>query len=126
MSKKVLIIDDDFTFQKTMKSRLEALSYVVESATDGEKGLEMAISGKPDLILLDIKMPKLEGIDLLKRLRENKDVPEMPVLITSNLSTIDHVSEGVTLGIKGYIIKSNETLDTIMREVDAILNPQTK
>jgi len=124
MSKKVLIIDDDFTFQKVMTSRLQAMSYDVVSAVDGEKGLEMAISEKPDLILLDIRLPKIEGIELLKKLRENKNVPEMPVLITSNLSTIDNVSDGVLLGIKGYIVKSDETLDTIMRQVDSILNPQ--
>lgn len=124
MSKKVLIIDDDFTFQKVMTSRLQAMSYDVVSAVDGEKGLEMAISEKPDLILLDIRLPKIEGLELLKKLRQNKNVPEMPVLITSNLSTIDNVSDGVLLGIKGYIVKSDETLDTIMRQVDSILNPQ--
>lgn len=120
--KKILIIDDDPIFQKAMSVKLELLTYQVITASDGEEGLSKTISEKPDLILLDIKMPKLDGIGFLKKLRVSKDVPSIPILITSNLSTIDKISEGVSLGIKGYIIKSNETLDTITKEVETILN----
>lgn len=120
--KKILIIDDDPIFQKAMSVKLELLTYQVITASDGEEGLSKTISEKPDLILLDIKMPKLDGIGFLKKLRASKDAPSIPILITSNLSTIDKISEGVSLGIKGYIIKSNETLDTIVKEVETILN----
>ncbi|MDO8569706.1 MAG: response regulator [bacterium] len=120
--KKILIIDDDATFQKAMSAKLELLTYQVITASDGEEGLTKAVSEKPDLILLDIKMPKLDGIGFLKKLRASEKVPNIPILITSNLSTIDKISEGVSLGVKGYIIKSNESLDTIIKEVETILN----
>lgn len=126
MSKKVLIIDDDLTFQKVMKTKLESLTYEVVSAYDGEEGLNKAISEKPNLMLLDIRMPKMDGISMLKKLRANKDIPPIPVFITSNMSTTDHISDGVTLGVNGYIIKSNETLDTIIKEVEGLLDPVTK
>lgn len=125
MKKTILIIDDDITFIKTMTPRLEGMGYRAIGATDGEKGFTAATTENPDLILLDIRMPALDGIGFLKKFREHqKGMPEIPVIITSNLSTMDYVSEGVTLGVKGYIVKSDETLDTIMREVDSILNPR--
>lgn len=126
MNKTILIIDDDETFQKVMSAKLESINYKVINARNGEDGFKSAVSQKPDLILLDIRMPKLDGMEFLRRLRLVKDIPEIPVIITSNLSTMDYVSEGVTLGVKGYIIKSNEKLDTIAEEVESILNPKSK
>ncbi len=121
--KKILIIDDDLTFQKTMSSKLVTMNYEVESAYDGEEGLKMALANKPDLILLDIMMPKMDGLTVLKGLKSNKDLPTIPVLITSNLTSFDKISEGVALGVRGYIIKSNESLDTIANQVEFILKP---
>ncbi len=119
--KKILIIDDDQVFQKTMTAKLELLTYETASAVDGEEGLSKVVSERPDLILLDIKMPKLDGIGFLKKLRENTNAPKIPILITSNLSSIDRISEGVALGVRGYIIKSDETLDTIVKQIEDIL-----
>ena len=123
MSKKILIIDDDKTFQKVMSDKLKSLNYEITSAMDGEEGLKMALEGKPDLVLLDIKMPKLDGIDFLKALKAKKDVDPISVLITSNLGTVEQISEGIALGVKGYIIKSNESLDTIVKEVEDVFKP---
>jgi len=122
--KKILIVDDDMTFQTTMTAKLRSLGYEVLCAADGEEGLEKAEHEKPDLILLDIKMPKLDGISMLKKLQANKNMNErVPVIITSNLSTIDTISEGIALGVKGYIIKSEESLDSIAMSVEKALNP---
>ena len=118
--KKILIVDDDMTFQKTMSTKLQLLTYEVTSAVDGEEGLSKVNSEKPDLILLDMKMPKLDGIGFLKKLQERNDIPKIPVLITSNLSSIERISEGVAFGVRGYIIKSDETLDTIVKQVENI------
>ena len=121
--KKILIVDDDPTFIKVIHDKLSSVGYDVSSAKDGEEGLKMALEGKPDLVLLDIKMPKLDGIGFLKALKEKKDVEPVPVLITSNLGTVDQISEGIALGVKGYIIKSNESLDTIVKEVENVFKP---
>lgn len=122
MTKKILIIDDDVTFQKAMAAKLELLTYQVITAGDGEEGLTKAVSEKPDLILLDIRMPKLDGIGFLKKFKDSQNGPQIPILITSNLSTMDKISEGVSFGVRGYIIKSDETLDTIIKEVETVLN----
>lgn len=121
MAKKILIIDDDITFQKAISMKLESLKYDVIGSIDSEDGFNKAILEKPDLILLDIIMPKMNGIEFLKKFREhNKGLSNTPVLITSNTSTLDNISEGVTLGVKGYIVKSNENLDNIAEEVRMI------
>ena len=123
--KKVLIIDDDATFQKTITETLKAISLDVISAFDGAEGLARALTEKPDLILLDIKMPKLGGLDFLKQLQEKSGGSQpIPVLITSNISSAENISEGVALGIKGYIVKSDESLDTIVGHVQALLAPK--
>lgn len=120
--KKVLVIDDDVTFQLTMGQKLKECGYAVATALDGEAGLKEATEGKPDLILLDIKMPKLDGLSLLRELQEGKSEAErIPVFITSNLPTLENISEGVTLGIKGFIVKSDESLDTIMTALKSVL-----
>lgn len=123
--KKVLVIDDDVTFQLTMATKLKEGGYEAISALDGEAGLLKVREEKPDLILLDINMPKLDGIGFLHQLsKEHGDTDVIPVFITSNLSAIDKISEGVALGIKGYILKSGESLDTILAAVDSALKPQ--
>lgn len=125
--KKILIIDDDHAFQKTLTEALRALSYEVESAYDGEEGLIKAQTLLPDLVLLDIKMPKLDGLAMLKELQaEKKDGEKVAVIITSNSSLLDNISEGLELGVKGYIIKSNESLATIVKTVESTLNPKTR
>lgn len=105
-----------------MSDKLEMLTYQVVTASDGEEGLSKAILEKPDLILLDVKMPKLDGIGFLRKLKATENTVKIPIIITSNLSTIDKISEGVALGIKGYIIKSTETLDTIAKEIETTLS----
>ncbi len=126
MKTTILIIDDDITFQKAMAAKLESLTYRVLPALDGEDGLAKAVSEKPDLILLDIKMPKLDGFSLLKKFNANTDIPKIPVLITSNLSTFEQISEGVALGVRGYIIKSETTLGAIVTQIEAVLRPSTR
>ena len=125
--KKILIIDDDVTFQLTMSTKLKEAGFAVLSSLDGEAGLGQAIAEKPDLILLDIKMPKLDGIGFLKQLQEHNAGKKMvPVFITSNLSGLDKISEGVELGVKGYIVKSDESLDTILSAVQGELTKHTE
>ena len=119
--KTILIIDDDAVFQKTIKTKLEGLSYKVTLASDGEDGLSMVETDRPDLILLDIMMPKMNGIDFLKQLKLKKEFANIPIIITSNIETPEKIGEGTSLGIRAYIIKSNETLETIVGEIQGLL-----
>ena len=119
--KKILIVDDDKTFQKIIKDTLEPLGYIVVEAYDGEEGLKVVKKEKPNLILLDIVMPKMGGMEFLKILNKNKDQDQIPILISSNLSGISMVEEGIKLGIRGYIVKSEESLKTIINNIQLII-----
>jgi two-component system, OmpR family, response regulator VicR len=122
--KKILVIDDEPVFSKMIEEGLGTTNYEIHAAQDGEDGLKKVEELKPDLILLDIMMPKLDGMGFLKKLNEVHGKGAVPVVITSNLSTITKISEGLALGVRGYIIKSNESIQTIAHTIDNILEPK--
>lgn len=114
--KKILVVDDEAYFAKTIEAALDSKKYKVITAGDGEEGLKMIEKESPDAVLLDINMPKMNGIEVLKKL----DTKKVPVIITSNLSSKQTISEGVALGVRGYIIKSNESASTIASTIDGL------
>jgi CheY-like chemotaxis protein len=122
--KKILVIDDEPIFPKMIREGIDTTKYEVLEAADGEEGLKKVEEIQPDLILLDIMMPKLDGMAFLKKLNEVHGKGVIPVVITSNLSTITKISEGLALGVRGYIIKSNESVQTIAHTIDSILEPK--
>lgn len=124
MTKKILIIDDDRIFSKILKDGLIAGGdgkYEVVNAFDGEEGFEVALREKPDLIMLDMMMPKVTGIEFLRKYRKEEAGRNTPVIVETQLSDLERMSEGVELGVRGYIIKSDYSLDTILRQVEDIL-----
>lgn len=124
MTKKILIIDDDKIFAKILRDGLIAGGsgkYEVFTAFDGEEGLIMAEKERPDLIMLDMMMPKVTGIEFLKKIRGEDWGKDTPVIIETQLSDLGKMSEGVELGVSGYIIKSDYSLDTILRQVEDVL-----
>jgi CheY-like chemotaxis protein len=119
--KKILILDDDEVFQKTMKASFDAALYSVVAAGNGEDGLKKMEEGTPDVILLDVMMPKMNGLDFLRKVNEKYGEGRIPVFITSNTSSMENISEGVSLGIRGYIVKSNESLRGIVESIEKVL-----
>ena len=119
--KKILIIDDDATFKELMKAGLDPASYEVSMAGDGQEGLQQMSESPPDAILLDIKMPGMDGLTFLKEINQKYGEGKTPVLITSNMSSMDSVAEGVSLGIRGYVVKSNESVQGIVETIERIL-----
>lgn len=124
MTKKILIIDDDKIFSKILRDGFVAGGagkYEVFAAFDGEEGFAVAQKERPDLIMLDMMMPKVTGIEFLKKLRMEEWGKDTPVIVETQLSSLEKMSEGIELGVRGYIIKSDYSLDTILRQVDDIL-----
>ena len=119
--KHILIIDDDTTFIETMKACIDMDKYTVASANDGLEGLSAVEKMMPDVILLDVQMPRMTGIEFLKQINTKYGEGKIPVLITSNSSSIDTISEGVALGIRGYVVKANESLQGICNSIEALL-----
>lgn len=123
MTKKILIIDDDKIFSKILRDGLTTGGqgkYEIIAAFDGEEGLTMTESEKPDLIMLDMVMPKMTGIECLKKIRAEEWGKDIPVIIETQLSDMVTMGEGVSLGVRGYLVKADYSLEDILHQVEDI------
>jgi DNA-binding response OmpR family regulator len=124
MPKKILIVDDDRIFSKILKDALVAGGqgkYVVLTAFDGEEGFSMADKERPDIIVLDLVMPKIDGIGLLRRLRAEPWGIGLPVIMETGMDDFKKMSDGVELGIRGYIIKTDYSTEAVLSQIGDIL-----
>ena len=97
---------------------------LIRKALDGEAGLKMVAEEKPELILLDIIMPKLDGFSVLKRLKANEATKDIPVVLLTNLGQNEDVDKGQKLGAVGYLVKANLTPSEVVKKVKEFLNKQ--
>jgi len=113
----VLLIEDDTFLGNIYKTKFEMEKFKVIVATDGLEGLEMAKKKKPDIILLDILMPKMDGFEVLENLKKDKSLASIPVVLLTNLGQKDDVDKGLGLGAVDYLIKAHykpsETVDKV-------------
>ena len=116
INKKILIVEDDKSFLWILRQSFDNEGFSVVFAQDGEEGLKMAVEEKPDLILLDILLPKMDGITMAKKLKE-KGVNSQIIFLT-NLKDEEHISEAVEIVKEtDYIIKSDLHIDQIVARV---------
>ena len=115
--KKILFVEDESALQKAFSDILTQAGYKMVSALDGEIGLRLAKSEKPDLILLDIILPRLDGFDVLKRLKEDLELREIPVIVLTNLERIEDVEKAIELGAKTYLVKTQYTIEEVIEKI---------
>jgi CheY-like chemotaxis protein len=116
---KVLIIDDEEPILKMYSSALTG--HEVLTAKNGEEGLKLAQSEEPNLVLLDIIMPKMNGLDVLEKLRSNKDTASIPVLMLTNLPQEASADKARALGAQGYFVKAQFEPAKLAEEVNRAL-----
>lgn len=114
--KKILIADDESILRKTLEQALST-DFDVATAIDGDDTLAKVAEVKPDLIMLDIIMPNLDGLATLKKLKENPETKDIPVVLLTNVDKSESVAEGVALGAKGYLVKGDYSTDEIIENV---------
>ncbi len=119
--KKIIICEDEKVLQKALSIELLGAGFEVMSALDGEAGLELIKKEMPDLVLLDITMPKMSGFDVLQKLKENEPTKNIPVIILSNLGQDEDKEKGLTLGAKDYYVKSSTDLSLLTEKINSIL-----
>ncbi len=105
----VLLIEDDPAALEMYRMKLEMDGYRVNIAMDGEEGLARAVELRPDIIFLDVRLPKKDGFEVLRELRENTDTKDIPVVILSNYGEKELVERGLTLGAMEFLIKAQTT-----------------
>lgn len=103
----ILLIEDDTFLAGMYVTKLTMEHFHVELATDGASGLAKAESGHPDLILLDILLPKMNGFDVLRRIKEHPELRSVPVILLTNLGQKSDVVQGLDLGAADYLIKAH-------------------
>ncbi|MHB8612722.1 MAG: response regulator [Candidatus Dormibacteraceae bacterium] len=119
----VLIVDDDPVITMMYTLGLERAGYEVLVARDGQAGLDLASSAKPDLILLDVRMPILDGIEVLARLAADSGAAAIPVVMLSNYSESAIVTQTLSLGAKEYLVKIGTTPAEVAAVVARWINP---
>lgn len=118
--RKILVIDDEAIFRKTM-AKILGDEFEVFVACSGAEGNVIAQEQKPDLILLDVLMPEMDGIEVLKLLREGKKTKSIPVAMLTNIDKDETISESISLGARGYMIKGNYTMSEIIEKVKTFM-----
>ena len=120
--KKILVIDDDSNLREVLVDKLNASGFEAIGAHDGEDGLAKALAEHPDLLLLDVMMPKIGGWALLEKLREDEWGKNAKVIMLTVLEDLSHVAKGAEFNIKGYLVKTNWSLDEVVKQVKDATN----
>jgi DNA-binding response OmpR family regulator len=121
MPKTILIIEDDEFFRDLVDKKLISEGFNVAKAVDGEEGIKKTKEEKPDLILLDLLLPNVDGFEVLERIKKDPDTASIPVIILSNLGQKEEVEKGLESGAADFLIKAQFTSDEIIEKVRNVL-----
>ena len=115
--KKILFIEDEMRLHRMFEEFLKKEDFELISAYDGESGLELAEESTPDLILLDLILPKKNGFDVLKDLKGNQRLSKIPVIVLTNLGGVQDVEKAISLGAYTYLVKANYSFEDILEKI---------
>ena len=118
---KILLIEDDPFLLSMYATKFELEGFEIIFAEDGEKALKVANKEKPDIILLDVLLPKMDGFEVLKELKKNEETKAVPVILLTNLSQRDDVEKGLALGAVDYLIKAHFMPTEVVEKIKKIL-----
>lgn len=119
--KTILLIEDEGALQKTMGDVLSQEGYTILAALDGEIGIRLAKEKVPDLILLDLVLPKIMGLEVLKELRGNEKTKDIPIIVLTNSEDMQDIQKVMDLGATTYLVKSNYELQEVVKKIQTVL-----
>lgn len=114
---KILIVEDERPMLEALKAKFKSAGFSVEEAVNGEEGLTKALGARPDFILLDIIMPKMDGITMLKKLRKKPVGKNIPVIILTNLADSEKALEAAGDGALDFLVKTDWRLSDLVKKV---------
>lgn len=120
LRKKILLVEDEEPFISALSDKLHDEGFTVVVARDGEEGLYKAKTENPDLILLDIVLPKMDGITMAKKLKEYNII--IPIVYLTNLSDQSHISDALETGYNDYLVKTDWNINDLMRRIGDVLD----
>ena len=122
---RILLAEDDRFLRKAAEARLRQHGFTVFTAVDGEEALRVARAEKPDLLLLDLIMPKVQGFEVLRALKQDPATAAIPVIVLSNLGQERDVQQAMELGALAYFIKAHLSLQELVVKVNEVVAPGT-
>lgn len=121
MKKKILVVEDELFFQKLLVSTIVDGGYEVFSAGDGEMGLKILEEKKPDLLLLDLILPKKNGFEVLEEIKSKDEIKNIPVVVLTNLEEKFDIEKALSYGVRAYLIKAVYRPEEILQKINEIL-----
>ncbi|MBN1168633.1 response regulator [Candidatus Woesebacteria bacterium] len=118
---RILIVEDDPILGRMYSEKFKSEGYEVISAQDGEAGLQKAKEGNIDMILLDVMLPRMSGIDLLEQLRKDDNAKDTKVIALTNLADQSEKDRAIALGVKDYLVKAMQTPEQVVTKVNSLL-----
>lgn len=118
---KIAIIEDDQVISQMYRMKFEAAGYEVQIADNGSAGIDLVKNFSPDIILLDLQMPKMNGVEALKNIRQNDWGKTVPVIVLTNTGEAESPNELKNLGVHSYIVKANLTPRQVLERVQSAL-----
>ncbi len=122
--KKLLIVEDDKFLLNAYRVKLQKAGFEIKIAMDGEEAIETLKGYTPDLILLDLILPKKDGFAVLEELKAKENWKKIPVLIASNLGQKEDIDRGMALGAADYVVKTDLSLDALVEEINSLLEKE--
>lgn len=119
--KKILFIEDESALQRAATQVLNEEGYRVYSALDGQTGIDLAKKERPDLILLDLVLPKKDGFEVLEELKKDPETAKIPVMILSNLEGSADIERAIELGATTYLVKTNYRLEEVVEKLKQVV-----
>lgn len=119
--KKILIVEDDKFLRELIAQKLLKENYDIAEAVDGERGIEAVKKEKPDLVLLDLILPGIDGFGVLAKIKEDPELAKIPIIILSNLGQKEDIERGLKLGADDYLIKAHFTPGEIIEKIKGVL-----
>lgn len=121
MAKKILIIEDDEFFRELIRKKISSnKDFEFIEAVDGEKGVEAIKKEKPDLVLLDLLLPNVDGFEVLSKVRGDSDIAKTPIIVLSNLGQQEDIEKALKLGANDYLIKSQFDINQIIDKITSL------
>lgn len=120
-AKTIVFVEDEPALQKTLGEYLRAQGYAVVSALDGDTGYQAIVREKPDLILLDLILPRMHGLELLAAIRGDRRIGDIPVIVLTNVEDSSAVEKAIRLGAKAYLVKTDYDLGEVQKKIEEVL-----
>ncbi|MBI2023970.1 response regulator [Candidatus Giovannonibacteria bacterium] len=121
MAKKILIIEDDASLAENLEKTIKAAGFEVYVCHDGETGFKFIQEKIPDLILLDLVLPKKHGFKIMEEMAKSPELKNIQVIVLTNLESPNDIEQASSLGIKAYLVKANYTPSEILKKVQEAL-----